>query len=204
MNSRLAYATLRKLGVPVLETADAAAALHQSPAAATNTLTRLAEVGLVTQVRHGMWWMDGPIDPYRLPEYLTAPLPSYVSLHTALYLRGVIEQIPDVVYAASLARTQRVTTRAGTFSIHHIAPEVFGGYEETKNGVKLATAEKALFDFAYLSAGRSRLFTALPEVALPRGFRRAAFASWILRIPSQRSRTIAKRKLEAIFASATR
>ena len=107
-----------------------------------------------------------------MPEYLTAPLTSYVSLQTALHRRGLIEQIPEVVYAVSLARTQRVKTTAGTFSMHHLAPEVFGGYEETGRGAKLATAEKALFDFAHLSSGRSRLFTSLPELELPRGFRR--------------------------------
>jgi predicted transcriptional regulator of viral defense system len=204
VNSRDAYAALRKLGVPVFETADAAAALHQSTAAATKTLSRLAHAGLIASIRHGTWWVDGAIDPYRLPEYLTAPLGSYVSLHTALHLRGLVEQIPEVIYAASLARTQRIATTAGTFSMHHLAPEVFGGYEETKTGVKLATAEKALFDFAYLSAGRSRLFTALPELVLPRGFRRGELRHWIDRIPSERSRTITRRKLDALLAAASK
>ena len=204
MNARLAYAALRNLRVPVIETADAAAALHQSTRAANKTLARLAQAGLVTQVRHGTWWIDAGVDPYRLPEYLTAPLPSYVSLHTALYLRGLVEQIPEVHYAASLARTQRIATAVGTFSIHHLAPEVFGGYEETETGVKLATAEKALFDFAYLSAGRSRLFTALPEITLPRGFRRGVLTRWVERIPAQRSRTITRRKLDEFLASPSR
>jgi hypothetical protein len=88
--------------------------------------------------------------------------------------------------------------------MHHLAPEVFGGYEETKTGVKLATAEKALFDFAYLSAGRSRLFTALPELVLPRGFRRGELRHWIDRIPSERSRTITRRKLDALLAAASK
>lgn len=39
-------------------------------------------------------------------------------------------------------------TEVGTFSIHHVAPEIFGGFEETGRGAKLATPEKALFDFA--------------------------------------------------------
>jgi predicted transcriptional regulator of viral defense system len=203
MNARDAYAALRKLGVPVLDTADAAAALRQSTAAAAKTLFRLAQAGLVTSVRHGTWWVDGQVDPYRLPEYLTAPLESYLSLHTALHLHGLIEQIPQVLYVVSLARTQRIATRVGTFSIHHLAPEIFGGYKETSTGVKLATAEKALFDFAYLSAGRSRLFTALPEIELPRGFRRAELKRWVERIPSERNRTITKRKLEQFFATAT-
>jgi predicted transcriptional regulator of viral defense system len=202
MNARDALARLRRLGVPVIETADAAAALAQSTAAASMTLSRLVASGLVSAVRHGTWWIDGPIDPYRLPEYLTAPLPSYVSLQTALHVHGLIEQIPEVIYAISLARTQRVGTKAGAFSIHHVAPEVFGGFEENGAGVKLATAEKALFDVAYLSAGRSRLFTSLPELELPRGFDRRELKRWIARIPSERSRTITSQKLDAFVTAA--
>ena len=202
MNAREAYARLLRLGVPVLRTADAAAALEQSTAAASMTLSRLVESGLVKPVRPGTWWVAGEVDPYRLPEYLTAPLPSYLSLHTALHLRGLNEQIPEVIYAVSLARTQRIKTRAGTFSIHHVAPDVFGGFEETPAGVKLATAEKALFDFAYLSPARSRLFAALPELELPRGFRRAELRRWVRRIPSDRARTITEQRLDAFLARA--
>jgi predicted transcriptional regulator of viral defense system len=202
MNASDAYAKLRKLGVPVIETADAAALLGQSAPAATKTLSRLAKAGLVTAVRHGTWWVSGTVDPYTLPPYLTAPFESYLSLHTALHLRGLIEQIPEAFYAVSLARTSQIATSSGIFSIHHLAPEVFGGYEETTAGAKLATAEKALFDFAYLSAGRSRLFTSLPELTLPRGFRQRELTSWIAKIPSERARTITQRKLDAFMATA--
>jgi len=195
MNSRDAYAALRRLGVPVITTADAAAALRQSTSAAAKTLSRLASSGLVTAVRHGTWWVDGQVDPYRLPDYLTAPMDSYISLHSALHIHGLIEQIPEVIYVASLARSQRITTSAAAFSVHHLAPEVFGGYEVNEAGLRLATAEKALFDVAYLSAGRSRLFTALPELELPRRFRRSELKRWLTRIPSERSRTITTRKL---------
>jgi predicted transcriptional regulator of viral defense system len=199
MNGPEALGILRKLGVPAIDTADAAAAFGLSTAAASQTLVRLADAGLIRSVRHGTWWLEEMLDPLRLPEYLTAPLPSYVSLQTALHRRGLIEQIPEVVYAVSLARTQRVTTRAGTFSIHHLAPEVFGGYEETGRGAKIATAEKALFDFAYLSSGRSRLFTSLPELELPRGFRRKELGRWLAKIPSERSRTLTRQKLDALL-----
>ena len=202
MNATDAYARLRRLGVPVVDTADAAAALGQTSAAASQTLTRLARAGLVTSIRHGTWWVNGTLDPLRLPEYLTAPLPSYVSLQTALHRHGLIEQIPTVVYAVSLARTQRLSTTAGAFSIHHVAPEVFGGFEELPSGVKLATAEKALFDFAYLSGGRSRLFTSLPELELPRGFRKKDLARWVQKIPSERGRTLTSESLEGFLAGA--
>jgi predicted transcriptional regulator of viral defense system len=202
MNSRQAYATLRKLGVPAIRTSDAAAALKLSTPAAAQTLAALAKAELVTPIRQGLFWIDGTVDLDRLPEYLTAPLPSYISLQTALHRRGMIEQIPEVIYAASLARTQRVSTRVGSFSFHHFAPELFGGYDELPNGVKLATAEKALFDVAYLSAGRSRLFAGLPELELPRRFRAAELKRWLAKIPSERSRTIATRKLDEFIASA--
>ena len=202
MNSLQALARLRRLGTPVVETADAVAALGLTTASASQTLKRLATAKLITRIRHGVYWTDGEPDPYRLSEYLTAPFACYVSLHTALHLRGLIEQIPEVVYLASLARTQRIATTVGTFSVHHLAPEVFGGFEETSGGARVATAEKALFDTAYLSGGRSRLFTSLPELELPRGFRRRELARWLARIPSARARTLTEKRLEKFLAGA--
>ena len=111
----------------------------------------------------------------------------------------MIEQIPEVTYAVTLARTSRITTRAGTVSLHHVAPEVFGGFEEKKNGVKLASPEKALFDFAYLSGGRTRLFTSLPELELPTRFRRSELAKWLVRIPAARTRTLTSARLERLL-----
>ena len=202
MNALNALAKLRRLGTPVVETSDAAATLRQTVAAASQTLKRLAGAGLITPIRHGSWWLDGLIDPFRLAPYLTAPYESYISLQTALQLHGLIEQIPDVTYAATLARTQRIVTTAGAFSFHHLAPEVFGGFEEASRDAKIASAEKALFDVAYLSAGRSRLFAAVPELELPKGFRRRELRRWIDRIPSARARTLTTRRLDAFLAGA--
>jgi hypothetical protein len=105
-------------------------------------------------------------------------------------MRGLVEQIPEVFYAVSLARTQRITTSAGAFSIHHVAPELFGGFDETEQGVKLATAEKALFDLAYLSGGRSRLFASVPELEIPATFQWREVRRWIGRVASARARTL--------------
>jgi predicted transcriptional regulator of viral defense system len=196
MNAPEAFARLQRLKSPVVATADAAAAFGQSTYAASKTLSRLAKSGLVTAVRHGTWWVGASADPYRLPEYLTAPMPSYLSLQTALHLRGMVEQIPEVFYAISLARTQRIATRAGVFSVHHIAPELFGGFEETTGGVKLATAEKALFDLAYLSGGRSRLFTAVPELEIGPKFRWRELRRWVSRVSSPRARTLVQERLD--------
>jgi len=53
--------------------------------------------------------------------------------------------------------------------------------DEVSSGTKLPSAEKALFDLAYLSGGRR----------------------WLRKIPSQRSRTLARNKLELLGALGT-
>lgn len=199
MNAAEALARLKALKVPAFETADAAVALRQTTAAANRTLSRLADAGLIAKPVHGVWWIDGVVDRWRLAEVLTAPFPSYVSLQTALYHHDLIEQIPETIYVVSLSRTKRIRTSAGWYSFHHVAPEVFGGFVELHTGAKMATPEKALFDVAYLSAGRSRLFTALPELELPRRFNEREVGRWVARIPSARHRTITSRKLAELI-----
>ncbi len=197
MNATEAFARLKALGVPVFRTAEASAILHTSTGATHKTLMRLSEKKLVISIRKGLWALGSAIDPIMLPEFLTAPYSSYVSLQTALYLHGMISQIPQVIYAVSLARTQRIKTSVGQFSIHHINPEFFFGYNVVgENGIKLATPEKALLDIFYLAGRRGEAFAALPELELPSGFRIAQARAWARRIPSQRDRTLVAIRLK--------
>jgi predicted transcriptional regulator of viral defense system len=196
-----AYADLRRFGKPVLTTEDAAVRMRVSLSAASRTLGRLADKGLILKLRHGLWSLDADIDPLRIPEHLTAPLPAYVSLHTALHRHGMIEQIPRVVYAASLATTRRIVTTIATYSIHRLAPEFFGGYETDRVAhVKMATPEKALLDVLYLTAARSRLFAHLPELELPRRFDVRECRRWIARIRAAYRRTMITRRFDAILS----
>ena len=190
MSSTRALAQLRDLGVQVFATADAQALFGGTTARASKTLSRLAEARLLFPVRRGLWSLSKTLDPLALVESLSAPAPGYVSLQTALYRRGVIEQIPAVIYATTTGKPQRIVSNFGTFSIHRIAPELFGGFEVLAGGVKLATAEKALVDFLYLSGSRSRSFAALPEIELPPGFDVKEASRWILRIASPRLKTL--------------
>ena len=106
-----------------------------------------------------VWAFSDQPDPLALAEYVTAPYPSYVSLQNALYRRGMISQIPSSIYLVSLAWSDLVETAIGTYSVHHVRPELFGGFEhDARSGTKLALPEKALFDFLYLSPTRGRLF----------------------------------------------
>jgi len=203
MNVALAYERLADLGRPVVRTSDVAAALGESVYAASKTLARLARARLVRPIRHGLYWIGrGAIDPNVLPEYLTDPYPSYVSLQSALYLHGMIEQIPQVIYVVSLSRTARIRTRIGMYSVHRVVPQLFGGYDVHPSGAKIATPEKALVDIAYLSSNKTRLFKSLPELDLPRAFRKRAAGEWIQALPSAKSRAVVERAYAELLRSA--
>ena len=150
----------------------------------------------------GLWALAERPDPQALHEYVTAPYPSYLSLQTALHAHGMIAQIPSLIYLVSLARSGRVQTGLATYSVHHVRAELFRGFDSMESGIKLAQPEKALIDFLYLSPTRGRLFGALPELELPRGFSRAAAWEWARRIPSARLRTVVERRLGAVLDAA--
>jgi predicted transcriptional regulator of viral defense system len=154
---------------------------------------------LIAMVRKGVWALTDQPDRLGLIEYVTAPYPGYLSLQSALYQHGMIEQIPSMVYVVTLARTARVETPFATYTLHHVQPAFFDGYESiADSGVKLATPEKALVDFFYLSPTRGRLFAALPELRIPETFRWKTARLWAKRIPSARIRTIVSRCLQKV------
>jgi predicted transcriptional regulator of viral defense system len=195
-----ALASLGTMEDPVFETGDAAVRLGLSNAHASATLARLAASGHLVRLRRGLWALPGRVDPLALPARLTSPLPSYVSLQTALYLHGMISQVPAVIYAVSLARARQFKTPMGVVSVHHVAPGFFFGFEDAgRNGVSMASPEKALVDFLYLGPARSGLFHALPELELPRGFTASRTRAIAARIPSRRRRAMVERALERLL-----
>jgi predicted transcriptional regulator of viral defense system len=194
------HARLLKMGVPVFQTADAGALLGIGSAHASQLLGRLAASGHLTRLGRGRWGFGERIDPFALPGYLTAPYPSYVSLQSALHHYGMISQIPSVLYAVSVARTRTYATALGMVSVHHVDPSFFFGHQRAGNGSGgIATPEKALIDFLYLSPGRTRLFRALPELELPPDFKAAEARRIIRRIRSIRRRNHVSRLFEELL-----
>jgi len=194
-----ALGALTAMQAAVFDTRDAAARLGVDAAHASTMLARLAAAGHVVRLRRGVWAFRDRADPLALPEYLTSPFPSYVSLQSALYLHGMIEQVPPVTYAVSLARTRRFTTPLGAVSIHHVDPLFFFGFEDAgASGARLATPEKALVDYLYLAPAKSKLFRALPELEFPARFSRRRARAIVARIGSVRRRGMVARALERI------
>jgi predicted transcriptional regulator of viral defense system len=201
MSQTEAYAQLRDLGGAAVGTREAAALWRTEEGTARRRLQSLAEAGLVTPIRRGLWSVETDLDPFAVASYLTAPFPAYASTFSALAAHGMIEQIPGRVSLVSLDRARRIQTALGAFDVHHIAPELFGGFVDWPSGGSIASPEKALFDLVYLrAAAGGRAY--LPELTLPDGFDHDALGSWKDRIGSPRLRTLVDRRLTELVDGA--
>lgn len=196
-----AYAELKALGSPVIETKDAATRLRMAPQNAARLLRDAERFGLLTRLRRGLWLLDLALDTQAIAPYLTAPYPAYISMWSALYAHDMIEQIPRGTYVASLARTRTISTSRGEFLIHHLMPDIFGGFTVESPGRYLATPEKALFDSAYVRAVR-RVALSTPELTLPSRFDLADLDGWVARIASPQVKTLTQRLLDKAIVGA--
>ena len=198
MNQIEALRRLQQLEVPVFETRDASALLGVSPANANMILRRLADQHLISHLARGKWLMGTSLARFALPELLSAPSPAYVSMQSALFHHGLIEQIPAIVYAVTLGKPRRVKTPLGAASFHRLPPELFHGFEVQADGAKVATAEKALFDTLYLAPARSRLFARLPELQIPRNFRWQQVRDYAAAVNFSKRRTHIERRISEL------
>lgn len=203
MNAVRALETLRGLDRPIIRTEEAAAVLGISGSNASHFLASLQEAGSVLRVAPGRWSVVARPSPYLVASWLTDPYPSYVSLYTALSRRGLITQIPRTIYVVSLADTKTVRTPVGTYSVHRLPPELFGGYEE-RDGERMATPEKAVFDTLYLARARGRRFSHLTEIELPAGFRVDVLSDWAARVGDPRVRSFVTARIADVVAQAQR
>ena len=198
------YAGIKALGRPVVTTGEAAVAWDTSLPVAAKSLARLATSGLVAKIRHGIWQIgtEAP-DPAVVLLVLTNPYPSYISGWSAMARHGMIEQIPRGVFAVSLDRARTIETPVDRYEIHHIHPNLFGGFVGG-SGIQaaVATPEKAIFDTVYLFSARSGQVT-LPEIELPDGFNINDVRRWVDAVPSARLRTMTANGLAGIVEPGT-
>jgi predicted transcriptional regulator of viral defense system len=188
---------LNKLETPLFETRDVAQILRLSTDSAAKYLESLRKKDFIQKVSRGKWIVRGTkFDPLQIAEFLTAPRESYISLHSALFYHGMIEQVPTRIYAVTIDRTRVVQTAAGIYSFHHCNPEFFIGYQFIKPYLKLATPEKALIDYFYFGPSKSRQFSKLPELEIPKKFSWKKALEFCHRIPSARTRTFVATKID--------
>ncbi len=142
--------------------------IHQArfnfPSFDRNNLTRWTKKGLLVRLRQE--W-------YAFPEMLRRPdfsryvacrfyRPSYISLHTALSIYGLIPEAVTGITSVSTLKTARFENGFGQFSYQSVKPELFFGFKPVSLPVNaavvnapeqvwmLAHPEKALLDLLYL------------------------------------------------------
>lgn len=196
MNRLDAFEQLRGMGSPVFRTSEAARALGQLDSTTHETLSVLAERGLITPIRRGWWALTygGTQDVGALVPHLAAPFRAYISFESALFRHGWITQIPPRVTVATLGRSRRVRTRLGTFDLRQLPPEVFDP-GESANPPWLARPEKAAVDWAYRASHAGFESARFPEIEPTDKPDQDALVSHVSRIPSERVRTLTARIL---------
>jgi len=198
MNLLLAYQKLKVLA-PTFLTKEAASVLNVSANHASIILSRLAKQNTVVHLARGRWAYSVSVDPLLLPSILVHPMMAYISLYSALYFHGMIEQIPDTIFAISNGKTKIFETPLGKISIHSINPVLFSGYETYgKNAMLMAIPEKALFDVLYLTPAKSNLFKRLTEVELPENFQIDLIDKWLEQVGNKNRQKLIKDRLQEI------
>jgi predicted transcriptional regulator of viral defense system len=193
---------LNDLKIPLVQTREIASVLNISVSSAGKYLENLREQNFVEKITHGKWALkNGNFDPLQAAEFITAPKESYISLHTALFYHGMIEQIPGQIYAVTVDRSRTVHTPVGVFSFHHCNPDFFTGYAYIKPFLKVATPEKALVDYFYFAPTKSRQFTRLPELEIPKRFSWKKAFSFCEKIPSPRTRSLVSTRIKQLKES---
>lgn len=187
------------LGRRVFTSAELAAVSSRSGSVVSQGLAVMQRQGLALRLGHGLWSAGAePPGQYEVVPHLLPRQRVYVSFTSALHLHGVIEQIPQVITLASTAHSRLLVTRAGSFSLHHLTPEMFSGFEwSVSRGFPLAAPEKALVDCLYVSAFRKRQFSHFPELDLSRLDLKKARA-WTAKIKNPMARAHVLARLAAL------
>ena len=115
---------------------------------------RLVKRGVVHRVERGLYaTVDDPIVVGG-----NMVFPSYISMYTALSLRGVLYQVPSTVQIVTTRRrkNKRVDFFGSVIEFYRIKREFFFGFEYIYfNGfeVPVASVEKAIIDIFYFKGG---------------------------------------------------
>jgi predicted transcriptional regulator of viral defense system len=203
MRSLNFYTMIKSLNLPAFSTEQISAYVGISNRDGYKLLIKLKEQGIVYHLRRGLWALVETADPHVLVDYLTYPTPCYLSLQSALYYHQMIDQIPSTIYAVSLARTRQYITPIGIYSIHHIDEKLFYDFDFVgENQVRIATPEKALFDFFYLKPTKTHLFYALPELTTPPDFQWKKLQDFTLKIKNLSRRQMVQTTIERAIRQA--
>lgn len=163
---------------PVFTTRAYAAEGGMSLASASKRLATLARHGQIEMLTRGIWIV--PEHPhfslYGCVPYVLGHEVGYVSFLSALSLHGMISQIPKAIQVATTGAPRRLVTPRGRFELFRMHPRLMNdgiAWHDAPAPFRVAGPEKALVDTFYLATRKGRRFRVLPEIELPRSFRKS-------------------------------
>lgn len=142
--------SLKKINKLYYTTLDLAAIGSYSSQSLYVVLNRLVKQGHLIRLTHGIYILPehyGEIE--KIANILYSP--SYLSFESALAKYGVISQIPYTLLFATPLKTKKVRLDKYRVEYKKIKKEYFYGYQIAKDGLYIATPEKAVFDIYYFT-----------------------------------------------------
>ena len=109
---------------------------------------------------------------------------SCVSLESALSFYGMIPEYPYAITAVTTNKTKKLKTKYGVFLYRKIKTDLFFGFKNVSYDnffYRIATSEKALFDFIYFNQRQIKDGSYFEEMRLnfPKDFLWKKFLSWL-------------------------
>jgi predicted transcriptional regulator of viral defense system len=127
------------------------------------TLKRWVDDGFIERVGQGIYipaMMDVSLENVAAQLYI----PNYLSFESALARYGILNLVPYTLTFATPRKTKNFTLRKQGVEFRQISPRLFFGYE-IKNGINIATPEKAFLDQLYFQS-RGKAFMDFDELNL--------------------------------------
>ncbi len=162
---------IQQIQIPLLHTHEAAKILDMSNSQASLILHRLHEAEEVVSLKKGLWLIDKNASSFFIGEHLARPYPAYVSLQSALYLHGMISQIPETIFLVSLARSQKQVVGKTTYSFHHTEITLFTGFQLHEK-FNLASPEKLFLIFSIFRRPRKTFLNLYLSWNFPKALRK--------------------------------
>lgn len=129
-----------------------------------NSLTRWTKRGLLIKLRQEWYAFSETLQRPDFARYVANRIyrPSYISLHTALSIYGMIPEVVTDITSISTLKTASFSNTFGNYTYQNVKPEMFFGFKpvilpEGNSTIKpirlawhIAHPEKALLDLLYL------------------------------------------------------
>lgn len=122
----------------------------------SGSLSRWVKKGYICKLRQDWYAFSDLKDSPDAARFFACKIytPSYISLHTALSIYGIIPEAVTQITCVTSNRTTSYENAFGIFHYHTVKPEIFFGYKQigvaTGGSYLFAEPEKAIVDMLYL------------------------------------------------------